>query len=113
MTSITTLSRRHFLQAAGSVAGSMALGMPGARAQTGMQCIVGTFGGDYLNLLEANIVKPLLEPKGISVQWDVANTGPKKSKLIAERRLPKGTMDVVILAIPTCMKCRLPRSSSL
>jgi putative spermidine/putrescine transport system substrate-binding protein len=94
---ITTLSRRHFLQAAGSAAGAAALGMPTARAQAGMECIVGTFGGDYLNLLETNIVKPLLEPKGIRVQWDVANTGPKKSKLIAERRLPKGTMDVVIL----------------
>lgn len=94
---ITTLSRRNFLQAAGAAAGAAAFGIPGARAQTGTPCVVGTFGGDYLNLLEANIVKPLLEPKGIAVQWDVANTGPKKSKLIAERRLPKGTMDVVIL----------------
>ena len=35
-----------------------------ARAQPATPCVVGTWGGDYQNLLEANIVKPLLEPQG-------------------------------------------------
>jgi putative spermidine/putrescine transport system substrate-binding protein len=32
------------------------------------------------------------------VQWDVAAQGPRKNKLIAERRLPKGTMDIACLS---------------
>ncbi|MBB4038438.1 putative spermidine/putrescine transport system substrate-binding protein [Microvirga flocculans] len=90
-----TLSRRTFLLGAGTAIGASALGTP-ALAQE-KSCVVGTWGGDYLNLLEANIVKPLLAPQGISVQWDVAGQGPRKNKLIAERRLPKGTIDVACL----------------
>ena len=32
------------------------------------------------------------------MQWDVAAQGPRKNKLIAERRLPKGTMDIACLS---------------
>jgi putative spermidine/putrescine transport system substrate-binding protein len=90
-------TRRSFGLGAASLAGAAALGIAPARAQ-GTPCIVGTWGGDYQNLLEANIVKPLLEPKGVTVQWDVAAQGPRMNKLIAERRLPKGTLDIACLS---------------
>lgn len=91
------LTRRGFTAGAASLAGAAALGFGRAHAQTGAT-IVGTWGGDYQNLLDANIVKPLLEPKGVTVQWDVAAQGPRKNKLIAERRLPRGTMDIACLS---------------
>ena len=91
------ITRRSFGIRTASLAGAAAFGLAPARAQ-GTPCIVGTWGGDYQNLLEANIVKPLLEPKGVTVQWDVAAQNPRKNKLIAERRLPKGTMDIACLS---------------
>jgi putative spermidine/putrescine transport system substrate-binding protein len=91
------ITRRSLGIGAASLAGAAAFGLAPARAQAA-PCIVGTWGGDYQNLLEANIAKPLLEPKGVTVQWDVAAQGPRKNKLIAERRLPKGTMDIACLS---------------
>lgn len=91
------ISRRDFGLGAASLAGAAVLGGAPVHAQ-GTPCIVGTWGGDYQNLLEANIVKPLLEPKGVTVQWDVAAQNPRKNKLIAERRLPKGTLDIACLS---------------
>ncbi len=35
--------------------------------------------------------------KGVTVQWDVAAQDPRKNKLIAERRLPSGTLDIACL----------------
>src|SRR6266699_4810256 len=91
------LTRRAFGFGASALASSAALGLGRARAQPAT-CVVGTWGGDYQNLLDANIVKPLLEPKGVSVQWDVAAQGPRKNKLMAERRLPRGTLDIACLS---------------
>src|SRR5947208_645729 len=91
------LTRRTFGLGAGALASAAALGLSSARAQAS-SCVIGTWGGDYQNLLDANIVKPLLEPKGVAVQWDVAAQGPRKNKLIAERRLPRGTLDIACLS---------------
>src|SRR6266568_2079944 len=91
------LTRRAFGFGASALASSAALGLGRARAQPAT-CVVGTWGGDYQNLLDANIVKPLLEPKGVNVQWDVAVQGPRKNKLMAERRLPRGTLDIACLS---------------
>jgi putative spermidine/putrescine transport system substrate-binding protein len=91
------INRRAFGAGAASFTCAAALGIAPARAQAA-PCVVGTWGGDYKNLLEANIVKPLLEPKNLPVEWDIAAQGPRKNKLIAERRLPRGTMDIVCLS---------------
>src|SRR5262245_38539733 len=72
------ITRRSLGIGAASLAGAAAFGLAPARAQAA-PCIVGTWGGDYQNLLEANIAKPLLEPKGVTVQWDVAAQGPRKN----------------------------------
>jgi putative spermidine/putrescine transport system substrate-binding protein len=71
--------------------------MPIARADTG-QVVVGTWGGDYGQLLSDLIDKPLLAPKGIEVVQDVAVADPRKTKLLAERESRRGSMDVACLS---------------
>ena len=90
-----SLSRRRFLQAAAGVAGTVALGVPTrARAQSKGKIVVGTWGGDYARLLNKNIEKPLLIAKGWDVIQDQAGDPQRRSKMLAEKRLPHGTSDV-------------------
>ena len=65
-----------------------------AAAQAGGQVVVGTWGGDYANLLRANIDEPLLGPQGITVVQDLGDEDPRVAKLFAQRRLPRGTVDI-------------------
>jgi putative spermidine/putrescine transport system substrate-binding protein len=91
------ISRRHFLSAGTGAAASLAFSSPQARAEAG-QVVVGTWGGDYGQLLSDLIDKPLLAPKGIEVLQDVANADPRKTKLLAERQSRRGSMDVACLS---------------
>ena len=91
------ISRRHFLSASMGAASAVAFTAPVASAEAG-QVVVGTWGGDYGQLLSELIDKPLLEPKGIEVLQDVANADPRKTKLLAERQSRRGSMDVACLS---------------
>ena len=91
------ISRRHFLSAGAGAATMLASRVPGAHAASG-QVVVGTWGGDYGQLLSDLIDKPLLTPKGIEVLQDVANADPRKTKLLAERQSRRGSMDVACLS---------------
>jgi putative spermidine/putrescine transport system substrate-binding protein len=91
------ISRRHFLSASAGAATMLASNAPMARAEGG-QVVVGTWGGDYGQLLSDLIDKPLLAPKGIEVLQDVANGDPRKTKLLAERQTRRGSMDVACLS---------------
>ena len=91
------ISRRHFLSASMGAASAVAVTAPVASAEAG-QVVVGTWGGDYGQLLSELIDKPLLEPKGIEVLQDVANADPRKTKLLAERQSRRGSMDVACLS---------------
>ena len=91
------ISRRHFLSASAGAATMLASNAPLARAESG-QVVVGTWGGDYGQLLSDLIDKPLLAPKGIEVLQDVANADPRKTKLLAERQSRRGSMDVACLS---------------
>jgi hypothetical protein len=42
-------------------------------------------------LLTKNIDEPMLKPKGIEVLQDQAGDAPRRAKMVAERRLPRGT----------------------
>ncbi|CCD94411.1 putative ABC transporter (substrate binding protein) [Bradyrhizobium sp. ORS 375] len=90
------ISRRHFLSASAGVA-ALASGMPTARAEGG-QVVVGTWGGDYGQLLSDIIDKPIMAPKGFEIVQDVANADPRKTKLLAERQSRRGSMDVSCLS---------------
>lgn len=90
------ISRRHFLSASAGIA-ALASGMPTARAEGG-QVVVGTWGGDYGQLLSDIIDKPIMTPMGFEIVQDVANADPRKTKLLAERQSRRGSMDVSCLS---------------
>ena len=80
--------------------GAVALGLgrfPLANAAQS-RVVVGTWGGDYGQLLAKNIETPLLKPLGIDVVQDQASDAPRRSKMMAEKRLPRGTSDVQALS---------------
>ncbi len=91
------VSRRHFLSASAGAVTALASHTPIARAESS-KVVVGTWGGDYGQLLSDLVDKPLLAPKGIEVLQDVANADPRKTKLLAERQSRRGSMDVACLS---------------
>lgn len=86
------ITRRHALVGLSAVA-MPAILTTGARAQGG-RVVVGTWGGDYARLLAKNIDDPILKPKGVEVAQDQAGDAPRRTKVVAERRLPRGTTDI-------------------
>jgi putative spermidine/putrescine transport system substrate-binding protein len=88
------IARRTFLGTA-AAAGAAGLITP---ARAAGQVVVGTWGGDYAQLLADNIDKPLVVPQGIEVLQDVATQDPRKTKLVAERNSRRGSMDVACLS---------------
>jgi putative spermidine/putrescine transport system substrate-binding protein len=98
MTSLITrnkASRRQVLKGAAAVAGAAVVGAPAiVRAQAKGKIVIGTWGGDYARLLTKNIEQPLLIAKGWEVVQDQAGDPQRRSKMLAEKRLPRGTSDV-------------------
>jgi putative spermidine/putrescine transport system substrate-binding protein len=93
-------TRRRFLATTGAAGGALWAHGPEALAQT-MACsqvVVGTWGGDYQDLLGSNFEKPILGAKKLEVVHDVANAPPRKTKLLAERNSRRGSMDVACLS---------------
>ena len=86
----SSLSRRAVL------AGATLLAAPAIvrQARAAEQCVVGTWGGDYARLLRENIDDPILKPAGVDVVQDIGDENPRVSKLYAQKRLPRGTMDI-------------------
>lgn len=91
------ISRRHLLSA-GAGAATLLASQPRLARAEGSQVVVGTWGGDYGQLLSDLIDKPQLAPKGVEVLQDVANADPRKTKLLAERQSRRGSMDVACLS---------------
>jgi putative spermidine/putrescine transport system substrate-binding protein len=85
------LSRRAVLGAGTLLATPALLTRRTAAAET---CVVGTWGGDYANLLRDNIDDPILKPKGVEVIQDIGDETPRVAKLTAQRKLPRGTIDI-------------------
>lgn len=95
-----SLNRRQLLASTGLAAGGLALTAAGVGAQS-LSCSdvnVGTWGGDYQDLLIANFEKRVLGGLKVEVAHDVANAPPRKTKLVTERTARKGTMDVALLS---------------
>ncbi|RDJ20967.1 extracellular solute-binding protein [Bosea caraganae] len=94
---MTKIHRRDVLKGMGAAAGAAVLAPSlggAALAQSGGKVVVGTWGGDYAALLTKNIENPLLKPKGIEVVQDQAGDAPRRTKMVAEKRLPRGTVDI-------------------
>jgi putative spermidine/putrescine transport system substrate-binding protein len=89
------LSRRKLLACLGSAA--VVATLPDrARAAEG-NLVVSNWGGDYNERIVRIVEKPLVESKGISITHDLGMEPERKAKLIAERRLKRGSIDVIHL----------------
>jgi len=84
-------SRRQVLKGSAAIAATL---VSGALAESKGRIVVGTWGGDYAHLLNKNIEQPILIKQGWEVVQDQAGSPERRSKLLAERRLPRGTSDV-------------------
>ncbi|ONG47234.1 hypothetical protein BKE38_24395, partial [Pseudoroseomonas deserti] len=94
-----SLPRRGLLRL-GAGAATLPLMPAIVRAQASGRCVVSTWGGDYGNLLTANIEAPLLQPKGIDCVQDAGTEPARIAKSIAQRRLPRGNVDVICVQAP-------------
>src|SRR3954453_7029601 len=86
-------SRHEVLLGAAGLA-SAAMLPPTAAAEGKGRVVVGTWGGDYARLLNKNIEVPILIKDGWEVVQDQAGDPERRSKMLAEQRLPRGTSDV-------------------
>src|SRR3954464_6786254 len=93
MTNRWKITRRTALQGLGASVALPAILRGEAQAQGG-RVVVGTWGGDYARLLAKNVEDPLLKPKGFEVAQDQAGDAPRRTKMVAEKRLPRGTSDI-------------------
>src|SRR2546421_510074 len=93
MTSHSKFSRRHALGLGLGIVAAPAVLRGQAHAEGG-RVVVGTWGGDYARLLAKNIEDPILKPKGYDVAQDQAGDPARRTKIIAEKRLPRGTTDI-------------------
>jgi len=62
------------------------------------QVVVGTWGGDYGDLLREGVDSAIMKPLGIEVLQDISSPVPRRTKLLAERQSRRGSMDVACLA---------------
>lgn len=90
--------RRKLIKSSSGLAAAMLTGMPLiARSQGKGRIVVGTWGGDYARFLNKNVEKPYLIPAGWEVVQDQAGDPERRSKMLAEKRLPRGTTDIQAL----------------
>ncbi|MDQ8731510.1 ABC transporter substrate-binding protein [Bradyrhizobium sp. LHD-71] len=94
-----TISRRTLLSGSAALLTAAATGAPkNAVAQAGGQVVIGTWGGDYGELLRQLIDQQFTAQSKIEVLQDIGNNSPRKSKLLAERQNRRGSMDVSCLS---------------
>lgn len=90
------MKRRDFVGAGLAVAGAGMLGVRTAHAQS-KQIVVMNWGGDWNTRTVKHIEAPLLESKGWTIVRELGEQPPRLTKVIAEKRLPRGTVDIVHL----------------
>lgn len=87
------LGRRKFLQGAGAMVAGSTFSVA-ARAQSGGELMVSNWGGDWNNNVVNALEQPELESKGIKILRDLAAAPTRKTKILAERNLPRGSVDI-------------------
>ena len=108
MTTTRSLSRRRVLKGAATLTCLGLADLPfEAAAQSKGKVVVGTWGGDYARLLNKNIEQPILVAEGWEVIQDQAGDPERRSKMLAERRLPRGTTDIQGSPPSTCSRCTM------
>ncbi|MCO6414596.1 extracellular solute-binding protein [Siccirubricoccus sp. KC 17139] len=77
---------------------ALTAGAPRLPRAQGAQLVVGTWGGDYGEILRQAVDEPVARPAGLEPVQDVAPAPPRKAKLLAERQARRGSMDVAALS---------------
>jgi putative spermidine/putrescine transport system substrate-binding protein len=93
------VDRRQWLAGASAVAGgafTSSLAGGDAQAQSG-QIVVSNWGGDWNDRTMKLMEKPLVEARGVRIVRDLGLEPERKAKLLAERKLPRGTVDIAHL----------------
>ncbi len=86
------LNRRKLLVGGGAALGLSMTGLP-SFAQSG-ELVVTNWGGDWNDRTVKFIEAPLVESKGIKIVRSLNLEPERKTKLLAERNLPRGSIDV-------------------
>lgn len=90
-------NRRSFLKKASGLALAPALPMiPGFASAAESDLIVGTWGGDYQDLLQ-KFIEPIVSKAGIKVIYDTGLATTRNTKLKADRNSRRGSMDIALL----------------
>ena len=90
------MKRRQFVGAGLAAAGAGMLGIRPAAAQSKTIAVM-NWGGDWNSRTVKHIEAPLLEAKGWTIQRELGEQPPRLTKIIAEKRLPRGTVDIAHL----------------
>ena len=91
------LKRRSLLKMASSLALAPALPLiPLTARAADNDVVVGTWGGDYQNLLQ-QFIAPSMSKAGVNVVYDTGNAVARVTKLKAEHASRRGSMDVALL----------------
>jgi len=77
---------------------ALTAGAPRSTLAQGAQVVVGTWGGDYGEILRQAVDDQVAKPTGLDPVQDVAPAPPRKAKLLAERQARRGSMDVAALS---------------
>lgn len=86
------LDRRSFL---GGLSAASLIGATGpSLSQSGGELVVANWGGDWNDRTVKYVEAPLLESKGIKILRDLSGEPERRTKLLAERNLPRSTIDV-------------------
>jgi putative spermidine/putrescine transport system substrate-binding protein len=88
-------SRRNVLIGLGAAAGLASFGVPAKAA--GGTIIVSNWGGDWNERTRKFVEIPLLEDKGYKIVHDLGMEPERKAKLLAERAIRRGSIDVIHL----------------
>jgi len=92
------MKRRQFIGAGAAIA---AVGMVGSREAFAQnkRLVVTNWGGDWNDRTVKFIEAPLLESKGWKIVRDLNTAPQRRTKLVAEKNLPRGSIDVAHLSI--------------
>lgn len=92
------MKRRQFIGAGAAIA---AVGMVGSREAFAQnkRLVVTNWGGDWNDRTVKFIEAPLLESKGWTIVRDLNTAPQRRTKLVAEKNLPRGSLDVAHLSI--------------
>jgi len=92
------LNRRKFIALGGaSLVAAPMIARQSALAQGG-ELRVANWGGDWNERVVRAFEAPFINSKGIKIIHELSNPPERKAKLLAERRLPRGSVDVAWLS---------------